>query len=58
MTVTYAYGVQMIYVHGHRRDGQQVPGNNMGLTSAAMKRQMGFARPDLCYSRARGRAIP
>jgi 2-keto-4-pentenoate hydratase len=46
LTVDDAYAIQLSQVTARQRDGQQVQGHKVGLTSAAMQRQLGVSQPD------------
>jgi 2-keto-4-pentenoate hydratase len=46
LTVDDAYAIQLSQVAAWQRDGQQVQGHKVGLTSAAMQRQLGVDQPD------------
>ncbi|WP_018657938.1 2-keto-4-pentenoate hydratase [Actinomadura flavalba] len=46
LTLEQAYAVQLAQVERWQRDGRTVKGHKVGLTSAAMRRQLGVDRPD------------
>src|SRR5690554_577693 len=46
MTVQDAYAVQLLQVERWRADGARVKGHKVGLSSAAMQRQLGVDQPD------------
>lgn len=46
LDVEDAYLIQMHQVDAWRRDGRRILGHKVGLTSAAMQRQLGVDRPD------------
>ncbi|TDD40520.1 2-keto-4-pentenoate hydratase [Actinomadura sp. KC06] len=46
MTVADAYAVQLAQVEAWTRAGARIKGHKVGLTSAAMQRQMGVDQPD------------
>jgi 2-keto-4-pentenoate hydratase len=46
LTIADAYAIQQAQVVRWQADGRVIKGRKVGLTSAAMQRQMGVARPD------------
>jgi 2-keto-4-pentenoate hydratase len=46
LTITDAYAIQQAQITSWRADGRVIKGRKVGLTSAAMQRQMGVAQPD------------
>jgi 2-keto-4-pentenoate hydratase len=46
LTLDDAYAIQLAQVAARQRDGRQVHGHKVGLTSAAMRRQLSVDQPD------------
>lgn len=46
LTVADAYAIQLAQVHARVGDGARITGHKIGLTSAAMQRQLGVGQPD------------
>ena len=46
LTLTDAYAIQLEQVRGREAQGLRVRGHKVGLTSAAMQRQLGVSEPD------------
>ena len=46
LTVEDAYEIQLLQVRRWTADGARIKGHKVGLTSAAMQRQMGVHQPD------------
>jgi 2-keto-4-pentenoate hydratase len=46
LTLADAYAIQLAQVESRTREGEHVRGHKVGLTSAAMRRQLGVDRPD------------
>ncbi|TDW24207.1 2-keto-4-pentenoate hydratase [Kribbella kalugense] len=46
LTIDDAYAIQLLQVDAWVRDGRRVAGHKVGLTSTAMRRQLGVAQPD------------